>query len=124
VLLEDARIELFVHPKTGILLRNRRFVSWDRRAREQREMKKAQECVDRRDIDAQHQLRRIDGIWYEVTIGLLPAPRAQGNEIVHDSCWDAVRKEWVSRQHGAADTYAVSKRQLGAKELKKYALGA
>jgi hypothetical protein len=124
VLLEDARIELFVHPKTGILLRNRRFVSWDRRAREQREMKKAQECVDRRDIDAQHQLRRIDGIWYGVTIGLLPAPRAQGNEIVHDSCWDAVRKEWVSRQHGAADTYAVSKRQLGAKELKKYALGA
>jgi hypothetical protein len=123
-LLEDAGIELFVHPKTGILLRNRRFVSWDRRAREQREMKKARECVDRRDIDPRHQLRRIDGIWFEVTFGLLPAPRMQGNEIIHDSCWDAVRKEWVSRQHGIANTYAVSKRQLGAKELKKYALGA
>jgi hypothetical protein len=123
-LLEDVDIELFVHPKTGILLRNRRFVSWDRRVKEQRAMKTARECVDRRDIDAQHQLRRIDGIWYEVTLGLLPAPRVQGNEIVHDSCWDAVRKEWVSRQHGAADRYAVSKRQLGAKELKKYALGA
>jgi hypothetical protein len=124
VALEDANIELFVHPKTGILLRNRRFVSWDRRVREQREMKRAQERVDRRDIDALHQLQRIDGIWYEVTLGLLPAPRVQGNEIVHDACWDAVRKEWVQRQHGAAGTYAVSKRQLGAKELKKYALGA
>lgn len=123
-LLEDADIELFVHPKTGILLRNRRFVSWDRRVREQREMKRAQERVDRRDIDAQHQLQRIDGIWYEVTLGVLPAPRVQGNEILHDSCWDAVRKEWVSRQHGVANAYAVSKRQLGAKELKKYALGA
>jgi hypothetical protein len=123
-LLEDAGIELFVHPKTGILLRNRRFVSWDRRVREQRAMKKARECVDRRDIDPRHQLRRIDGIWFEVTFGPLPAPRMQGNEIIHDSCWDAVRKEWVSRQHGIANTYAVSKRQLGAKELKKYALGA
>lgn len=123
-LLEDANIELFVHPKTGILLRNRHFVSWDRRVREQRERKKARERIDRRDIDAQHQLRRIDGIWYEVTLGLLPAPRMQGNDIVHDSCWDAVRKEWVSRQHDAADTYVVSKRQLGAKELKKYGLGA
>ena len=124
ILLEDANVALFVHPRTGILLRNRRFVSRDRRAREQCEMKRAQERVDVRDIDAHRQLRRIDAIWYEVTLGLLPAPRVQGNEIVQDACWDTVRKEWVQRQRGATGTYAVSKRQLGAKELKKYALGA
>lgn len=121
-LLKDANIALFVHPRTGILLRNRHFVSWDQRVKQQREKKKAQESVDRRNIDAYRQLRRIDGIWYEVTLGQLPAPRVQANDIVCDACWDAVRKEWVSRQQGGADTYAISKRQLGAHALKKYGL--
>jgi hypothetical protein len=120
--IEDANIELFVHPRTGILLRNRRFVSWNQRKRHKREIQHARAFVDRRDIDEGHQLRRIDGIWYEVALGLLPAPRVQANDIVYDSCWDAVRKEWVSRRHGDV-TYAVSKRQLGAQELKKYGLG-
>ena len=40
-----------VHPRTGILLRNRHFISWDRRKRHMREMKQAQENVDRRAID-------------------------------------------------------------------------
>ncbi|NIA57632.1 hypothetical protein HAV22_28805 [Massilia sp. TW-1] len=124
VALEEADVELFVHPKTGILLRNRRFVSWDRRNRQMRETKQAQDHLDCRDIDVHRQLRRIDGIWYEVTLGLLPAPRVQGKDIVCGAFWDVVRKEWVQRQHGVAETYAVSKRQLGAKELKKYALGA
>jgi hypothetical protein len=120
--LEDANIELFVHPRTGILLRNRHFVSWDRRVKQQRQIKQAREYIDRRDIDEHHQLRRIDGIWYEVTLGLLPAPRLQANDIVYDACWDAVRKEWVSRRHGDAN-YAVSKRQIGTHEMKKYGLG-
>ena len=121
-LLNDANIELFVHPRTGILLRNRHFVSWDRRVRKQRATEKARESVDRRDIGAYRELRRIGGIWYDVTLGLLPMPRVQANDIVYDACWDAVRREWVSRQHGDADTYAISKRQLGAQALKKYGL--
>jgi len=120
-LLEDANIELFVHPRTGILLRNRRFVSWDQRKRHKREMEQARAHVDRRDIDECHQLRRLDGIWYEVTLGPLPAPRVQADDMVYDACWDAVRKAWVSRRQGDAN-YAVSKRQLGAQELKKYGL--
>lgn len=120
--LKDVNVELFVHPRTGILLRNRHFVPLNRRLKERREMKKARESVDRRDLDERRQLRRIDGIWYEVTLGQLPAPCVQANDIVYDACWDAVRKEWVSRQQGNADKYAVSKRQLGAKELKKYGL--
>jgi hypothetical protein len=123
-LLEDVNVELFVHPRTGILLRNRHFVPPNRRLKERREIKEARESVNRRDIDERRQLRRIDGIWYEVTLGQLPAPRLQANDIVYDACWDAVRKEWVSRQHGNADKYAVSKRQLGAQALKKYGLGA
>jgi hypothetical protein len=121
-LLENADIELFVHPRTGILLRNRHFVSWGQRKRHKREMQQARANVDRRDIDERCQLRRIDGIWYEVTLGPLPSPRLQVNDIVYDACWDAVRKEWVSRRHGDVN-YAVSKRQLGTHEMKKYRLG-
>ncbi|SDE11750.1 hypothetical protein SAMN05428966_10734 [Massilia sp. PDC64] len=122
VALEEADVGLFVHPRTGILLRNRHFVSWDRRKRHMREQAQAQEYLDRRDIDENRQLRRIDGIWYEVTLSQLPMPRVLANDIVYDACWDAVRREWVSRQHGDADTYAISKRQLGAQALKKYGL--
>jgi hypothetical protein len=147
LLLEEANVELFVHPRTGILLRNRRFASWNRRHKQKCQIENERKYVDRRDIDERRQLRRIDGNWYEVTLDLLPAPRVQvrdsgGNvtkKVIYDACWDAVRKEWVSRKHGNlptdraqpsnldmygdANKYAVSKRQLGAQELKKYGLG-
>lgn len=144
--IEDAMVELFVHPRTGILLRNRRFVSWDRRTRQAREAERARDAADCREIDAHRQLRRIDGIWYEVTFDTLPPPRKRARhtgigvtmEVVHDACWDVIQKAWVSRQEderrnngvrmrnrdmvGDANRYARSKRQLGAQELKKHGL--
>lgn len=144
--IEDAMVELFVHPRTGMLLRNRRFVSWDRRSRQARETEQARHAVDCRDIDADRQLHRIEDIWYEVTFGTLPLPRKRMRntatgvtmEVVHDACWDVVQKEWVSRNEGERrnnragvrnrdmvrdeSRYAVSKRQLNAHELKKHGL--
>jgi len=144
--IEEAMVELFVHPRTGILLRNRRFMSWDQRNRQARETAQARDAADCREIDAHRQLRRIDGIWYEVTFATLPPPRKRlcntaigvTMEVVHDACWDVIQKAWVSRKEdarrnngirmrnremiGDADKYAASKRQLGAQELKKHGL--
>jgi hypothetical protein len=145
--LEGSSVELYVHPRTGILLRNRRYVSWDARKRKDRGAEQERISAVRRDIGDDLQLLRIDGSWYEVTLGKLPAPNVQVKEVdgerqektIHESCWDVVRKEWVSRKHGILPTaksqpsnqdmygdpgsYAASKRQLNSRELKEHGLG-
>ncbi len=145
--IEEADIGLFVHPRTGILLRNRHHVPWSRRRQQELQARYDQERAGRRDIDERRQLRCIDGNWYEVILDVLPIARVEiresegkvAKQAVHDACWDVVRKEWISREHGdlpthkaqpsnrdlygTPDKYAVSKRQLGSQELKKYGLG-
>jgi hypothetical protein len=144
--LEEARFELYVHPRTGILLRNRRYVSHDARKRKERQAQCERQFTVRRVLGEDEQLHRIDGIWYHVTLGLLPAgkvhiAKTEGRFVkktIYDACWDVVRKAWVSREHGTMpaprsqpsnedmyddpDKYAVSKRQLGSQELKKHGL--
>lgn len=145
--LEESRATLYVHPRTGILLRNRRYVSYDARKRKERQAQHAHQLSVRRNINEHEQLRCIEGVWYHLTLGMLPAPTMQIREtggelkkkVVYAACWDVVRKAWVSRKHGYAptdggqpgnfdmygdpDKYAVSKRQLNSQELKKHGLG-
>jgi hypothetical protein len=142
--------DLFVHPRTGLLLENRkRSQAQGRRAVRQRaeEAKKAKE-VDCRILDRCRQLHPLDGNWYLVELARLPEPRVvaqQGNGKsrlvrVHEPRGDAVRLAMVGRQHGpggpvpdkASNTglygdptlYAVSKRQLNSRELRRYKLHA
>lgn len=144
--LEKCGYELFVHPRTGILLRNRRYAShvtshaWKRNALEM-----AQLAV-RRDISDRVQLHCLDGIWYQVMLKELPRGRevvcetdgVVRKDVVHDECWDVVRKAWFSRTHrrtthrkgkcsdddlyGCRTLYAVAKRQLNSRELQKHQL--
>jgi len=146
VSLEESRYALYVHPRTGILLRNRRYMSFDARKRKERQAQHARQTAVRRDLSAHEQLHCIDGIWYHVTLGSLPAGRAHAakaagkvtRKIVYDACWDVVRKAWVTREHGRMpapgsqpsneemigdqNKFAASKRQLSSQELKKYGL--
>ncbi|TFW28654.1 hypothetical protein E4O92_20600 [Massilia horti] len=144
--LEESRMILYVHPRTGILLRNRHYVSYDKRRRLEREAAQTGKLGVRRMISDDEQLHLIGGIWYRVTLGVLPPARMRirqsGSEIqketVNHACWDVVRKVWVSRQDGHIDAkdgqpsnfelygdpnkYAVSKQQLNAHELRNYGL--
>lgn len=144
--LEESRCELYVHPRTGILLRNRRYVSYDAKRRKERQATREKESINRREIDEHTQLHRVDGIWYEAQLAELPMPKPVIHEvngkwmktIVYPQCWDVVRKGWVSRERAAGQPrirglstsgmygdpgkYAVSKRQLNSRELKKYDL--
>ena len=148
VLLAESRVRLYVDPRTGILRQNRHYVSYNARKKKERQEKHVHQLAMRRDIGEHEQLHCVNGIWYHVTLGTLPAARVQirlvdgelTKKAVHDACWDAVRKEWVSRKHGNMSTdgrqpsnlemygdqdkYAVSKRQLNSQELKKHGLDA
>jgi hypothetical protein len=142
--------DLFVHPRTGLLLENRarRQAQRARAARQRAEEAKKAKEVDRRVLDERRQLHRIDGIWYLLELAHLPEPRVVEQLVngksrllqVHGVRWDAVRLARVGRQHGhggpARDQasnaslygdptlYAVSKRQLNSRELRRYKLRA
>jgi hypothetical protein len=126
--LSDSRAELFVHPRTGILLPNRARVIEVQRQREERRQKRAQGHPDRRSglhgMAADCQWQRIDGLWFEVTLAALDV-RDDKKRVV-----DVVLKRSVSgrdRQllfttHGRMGCYAIAKRQLDRATLRKHGL--
>jgi hypothetical protein len=146
ILLEESRVELYVHPRTGILSRNRRFVTYNARNRKVQQAKQSEQLKVRRELDEFTQLHCIDGIWYEVVLAELPLARHVVREVagkwakrsVYEQVWDVLRREWISRElldnpspkhplnkpclYGDPHKYAVSKRQLNSQELKKHGL--
>ncbi len=144
--LSDSRVQLYVHPRTGILSRNRQYKSWVDKRRESQAVEQQQVRERRRVVSDFIQLLRLDDLWYQVELGLLPAPRALPRgaadkskaKLAHDYLWDCVENRLVSlearspegqrsaqaRRHlyGDARLYAKSKRQLCAKELKKHSI--
>ena len=144
--LHESRRKLFVDPRTGILRSNRHQQSWSVRKRAERAKAQQEKLAMRRIISDRVQLHRIDAIWYQVEIALLPeareiACRKEGQWVtkrVYDKCFDVVRKEWVSRElgqfagpggkpsncdlYGNPYAYAKNKRQLNSRELRKFGL--
>lgn len=127
--------EFYVHPHHGLLCVNegriqaRRDYALKRKA----SLRAAREdrCVNRRMLDANTQLHRIDGVWYRVELSAIT------NEAMLDRCTDALRKLPLERcpreiamkgvassrdLFGAPNVYARSKRQLNARELRQYDL--
>ena len=146
VTLEDSRYALFVHPRTGILLRNRRYRSWAKRHLQKQIKAQDGAAPAPRNISEYLQLHCIDGIWYQVELAQLPQPRevlrisggVENKVLVYETCWDVMRKLTVSRKdevfkrrhgrpcncdlYGAHGLYAKTKRQLNTRELQKYGL--
>lgn len=133
---EAARVELFVHPVTGILLPNRRL-------HEVRAAQKARygSWAERRGdapyavyhvIDEAKQWHRLDGCWFEVTLAVFPE-RSDGAK-PEEKCYDVLRRCLVTRSgatrrsapglpthvgmYGRSDVYAAAKRQLGRREVR------
>lgn len=125
--LAESRVKLFVHPKTGILLRNRRYKPYVSHWQKQLEEARRQTEPVLRVIDEHTQLRRLEGIWYQVEWQELPAPKevmrdtkvGRVRHLQHELRWDVLRKAWVSLEHGQR-VYAKSKRQLNSKELAQH----
>jgi hypothetical protein len=128
VSLDRCGQELFVHPRTGILLPNREREIERRLERHERAERAARPHPDRRvglpGMPAHCQWHRLAGLWYEVTLGTLDTANEDA------AAYDVVLKKIVNRRHrnvlceryGRADFYAIRKRQLGRAELRAHEL--
>lgn len=101
----------FVDPRSGLL----REIRQRRRQHEA----SAHPHVDRIEIDDEREYRRIEGIWYELTLAPLPV-----NLPSYDM---GLKQEFSTREDFLCfygrEVYAVNKRQLSKKEIRKLALG-
>ncbi len=138
--LRDTRIGLYVDPRTGILRKNRHYISYANQRRKQLLAEKQESLQRLRVLDANTQLHKIDGLWYRIELADIPPPHIVIDEdgsqnTVNDTVWDVVCKAWVSRmtehplarayacaKQGIPLRYAKSKRQLSAKEMKEFKL--
>jgi hypothetical protein len=113
----------YVCPKTGLL----------RAAPARRKPSPAPRDANRRVIDATRELRRLNGVWFEVTVGEMPLA-----EDARVACFDVIERraperprlfDWRNQLRGEAmpppapilwpeGRYAVSKRQLSKRELR------
>ena len=144
--LAESLSAMYVHPLTGILLRNRLHASFKARGKDQRRAFEQEKSKIRRIISSHVQLHLVNQVWYEVTLDILPAARAILQHIdgiakktmVCDKRWDVIRKTWVTLEskarvavagssqdyYGCASLYAREKRQLSSQEIQDYQLNA
>lgn len=133
--------KLYVDPDSGLLLDNRGAIAARRALRRRRATERAaQASPDLRRVDELHQLRRIDGIWYEVELAALPETAAltsvRGRPAQFTMPFDVIAKRparWIGKPcghraceackpYGRSGLYARSKRQLNRHELQRYGL--
>lgn len=134
--------KLYVDPASGLLLVNHEGVQAQREAR--REYARARQLrvpVDVQPVDELHQLRRIDGIWYEIELAPLPMVAAAPAGVKRPAAkpiapYDVIARRparWTGKccgrhgcdacaPYGRPGLYARSKRQLNRHELQRYGL--
>ncbi|MBM3549771.1 MAG: hypothetical protein FJX54_22765 [Alphaproteobacteria bacterium] len=127
--LDEGWFEFYVDPHTGILRVNRLRRSWRTRWRLAQRERAAEVEIRRRDLAPLIQLHKLRGCWFEVRlarhIGRLPAGRwspADGYaplDALIDAGMSGLDREML---YGRGDVYAVSKRQLGKRDLAKNGL--
>ena len=121
---------LYVDPRTGLLRRNPDEPSRRRTYRERQLAKSRERAQFWREVSAFRQLHRVDGCWFEVEIAALPPPP--------EPRWDVLRRLTVNARtslshrreydqytinvYGRPRVYAVSKRQICAREIRAYGL--
>lgn len=123
---DDQHTRFYVDPCSGLLCRNPNRVSWSQRQREYRAANEAHRQATARSLPNGVELRKHDGVWYEVTLSPVPAPEMVDSVIMRGyvrkvpravPVYDVLLKQYVSQTHG---TYVTNKRQLNHHELKKY----
>lgn len=116
-LAEDHR-EFYVHPRTGILQKNRHYRSWSRRRKEKLAVE-AQELAGRmREIDRRRQLHRLkDDVWWEVRLGRL-SPNAEPDVVLSAGLSDLAPEVL----YGRSGVRAIAKRQLSKTDKKRFGL--
>lgn len=123
---------LYVDPVTGLLRFNRLREKARRQDRDSRLRKANSVPPHRRELDAMHQLHRINGIWYWVELASIEdadSDRSPAYDVLRriepGKCPKAADKKGVTSNRtlfGRDDVYACRKRQLSARELREHNL--
>ncbi|MCK9689340.1 hypothetical protein [Scleromatobacter humisilvae] len=123
--LSESRAEMYVHPRTGILLVNRARVIAKRR-RKQADAAKAEASARERRIGAPLppgvQWHRIDGLWYEVRLRALGRDGPEVFDVVLRRGVRSTDHQLLKERYGSSSIYAHAKRQLDGRTLRRHGL--
>jgi hypothetical protein len=113
--LADSHFQLYVHPLSGLLLRNRDYKSWGSRQRKyyQKLNQPPANCIV---VSSSRELHCIQGLWYQIDFEAFP-PDVAGEPV---PVWDALEKRSVTSNAvtgTAAQRYVRFKRQISSKEV-------
>lgn len=132
--LSSSNFEYYVHPRSGLLLKNPHYHTWRQERRKYEARRAAEKLLTHRVIDEFTELRCLDGVWY--LIELKPTPREYTQKHVpfshsklnkthvtrvanvYPDVFDVVERREVSFPYHTK--YAVCKRTASHRELKKH----
>lgn len=123
--LSETRYEMYVHPRTRILLVNRAKEKAAHRRKADREAKAqqldAQRRVDIPGLAPDRQWHRIDGLWFEVQLRPL-VDEVPAYDVLLRRNVSAVNRALLIERYGFGDRYAASKRQLNHRTMVRHSL--
>jgi hypothetical protein len=106
------RSGFYVCPETGIL----RMA--ERRGRDRR---RQIPNPDVRGVDETHQLHRISGVWYRITLASVPScsvQRARTRDVLLGEALDTASTYQLQSMYGRLSTYGAAKEQLSSREVR------
>lgn len=108
----------YVHPRTGLLLKNEARVSWKQAERHARQLEQEERAKRMRVVDAKTQLHLFNGAWWEVKLARIGVGAAY-EDVVHRAGLSDMPLALLYGRHGI---YARDKRQLSKAEIKRLKL--
>lgn len=121
----------YVHPRTGLLLKNENRVTWQQAERNARALEKAERDARMRVVNATTQLHLFNGAWWEVKLAKIKrhtlTDRRGYITYAEEPYVDVVRRAKLSKLsvadlYGRPGVYATEKRQLSKAEMKRLKL--
>lgn len=121
----------YVHPRTGLLLKNESRVSWRQAERNLKQAEAVERAKRMREIDAKTQAHLFNGDWWEVKLAKIGRQRLVDShgrmsyivqpytDVVHAA---KLSKLSVTDLYGRDGVYACEKRQLSKAEIKRLKL--
>jgi hypothetical protein len=109
--LRESHTELYVHPNSGLLLKNPYYERWSAQSRRERKLKEKTIASQLHIISPRLEYRIIDEQWYEIIKEQFPNCEADSKVLR----WDAVQNQLVAGH--SPNYFAKRKRQLSKTEI-------
>jgi hypothetical protein len=109
--LRECRAELYVHPCSGLLLKNPYYERWGAKEKREQILKERESAKQLHVVSATLEYRRIDEHWYEINKEQFPKCEADNKALR----WDVLQNRQVAGFY--PHWYAKRKRQISQSEI-------